>query len=172
MFYVNRNSKLKELELIIEQYQDRLFSFAFFRVGSFDVAQDIVQDVFLKFYQKNSRLDRVANIKSYLYRSILNRCNDYRRTHKQTISIEAIQNQTIAPDEKPYYEDLISIEELLVDLTDIQADVVRLHFVDNLSFVDIASLLSLSVNTVKSRFRYAIEKLKQSSKLQNFQYDE
>lgn len=172
MFYLGRNNKLKDLERVIEEYQDRLFSFAFFRVGSFDVAQDIVQDVFFKFFNENSRLDRVASIKSYLYRAILNRCIDYRRTHRQMLCLDAIRELAVPQEEKQFYEEFISIEELLRELPDEQAEILRLHFTDNMPFVDIASLMELSVNTVKSRFRYGIEKLRNSPKLKDFNFDE
>ena len=64
MFTIRRKRKIDELERIIEEYQDALFSFAFFRVGSFEIAQDIVQDAFLLLYQKGTSLNNVANVKS------------------------------------------------------------------------------------------------------------
>jgi RNA polymerase sigma-70 factor (ECF subfamily) len=71
------NNKINELESIIEEYQNQLFSFAFFRVGSYDTAQDIVQDVFLKFFQNKKTLSSVKNVKTYLLKSISNACVDY-----------------------------------------------------------------------------------------------
>ena len=56
--------------------------------------------------------------------------------------------------------DAVRIEEMLSILPDNQATIVRMHFADDLSFVDIAAILGLSPNTVKSRFRYAINKLR------------
>ena len=54
----------------------------------------------------------------------------------------------------------LRIEEMLSILPDNQATIVRMHFADDLSFVDIAAILGLSPNTIKSRFRYAISKLR------------
>ncbi|HOZ14713.1 MAG TPA: sigma-70 family RNA polymerase sigma factor [Tenuifilaceae bacterium] len=167
MELANGRSKLEELEKVITEFQDQLFSFAFFRTGNFADSQDIVQDVFIKLYHENNNLDSIKNIKHYLYRSIANACVDYHRKSKK-LQFESIDTASLPNhlQEKDISENMIQIEEykrinkLLTDLPDEQADVIRLRIFDNLSFVEIASILEIPITTIKSRFKYGIDKLK------------
>jgi DNA-directed RNA polymerase specialized sigma24 family protein len=47
--------KVKEFEQIVDDYQDSMFSFAFFRTGSYASAQDAVQDVLIKLYDRTTQ---------------------------------------------------------------------------------------------------------------------
>ena len=160
-------SKLVELENVITEFHDQLFRFAFFRTGCFADQQDIVQDVFIKLYHENGNLHTVNNIKNYLYRSISNACIDYNRKSRK-FKFEPI-DKTVLPlnmHEKEASYNLIQIEEynrlekLLCELPDEQSETIRLRVFDNLSFVEIAEILEVPVTTIKSRFKYGIEKLK------------
>ncbi|MDR2651346.1 MAG: RNA polymerase sigma factor [Prevotellaceae bacterium] len=173
MFNVIKN-RINELESIIEEYQDQLFSFAFFRVGSYHVAQDIVQDVFLKFFQNKKTLISVKNIKTYLLKSIANACIDYKRKYGkiQIEDIEFISSNVADNDEETRcIAEFVRIEDLLSELPDEQAEVIKLKFVDGLNFVETAQILNISVNTVKSRYRYGIDKLKETNKIKGEYYE-
>ena len=167
MELANGRSKLLELENVITEFQDQLFRFAFFRTGCFADSQDIVQDVFIKLYYENGNLHSVNNIKSYLYKSISNACIDYRRKSKK-LRFEPIDKIVLPVNmhENSAYHNLIQIEEynriekLLDELPDEQSETIRLKFFDNLSFVEISVMLEVPVTTIKSRFKYGIEKLK------------
>jgi RNA polymerase sigma-70 factor (ECF subfamily) len=156
--------KTKELEHIIEQHQNQLFSFAFFRIGSYEAAQDIVQDVFLKFYENMKHIDVAQNVKTYLFKSISNACTDYQRkfAKMQYVDIDTLNDVLIREEQKECLAEYIRIEDLLRDLSKEQAEVLRLKFVDDLNFVEISHMLDENVNTIKSRYKYAIEKLKKS----------
>jgi RNA polymerase sigma-70 factor (ECF subfamily) len=173
MFKIVKN-KFNELESIIEEYQNQLFSFAFFRVGSYDTAKDIVQDVFLKFVQNKKYLLSVENMKTYLLKSISNACVDYKRKYGKIkmMSIDFIRDNIVDEEERNCVAEFIRIDDLLAELPAEQAEVIKLKFVDGLSFVESAKILKISVNTVKSRYRYGIEKLKQTNKINGDDYYE
>lgn len=167
MELANGRSKLDELEKVITEFQDQLFRFAFFRTGSFADSQDIVQEVFIKLYHENGYLNSIKNIKHYLYRSIANACVDYHRKSKK-LKFEPIDTATLPSNlqEKEALHNLIQIEEynrlecLLNGLPEEQSEIIRLRVFDNLSFVEIATILEIPVTTIKSRFKYGIDKLK------------
>ena len=155
-----------EFGKVITEFQDQLFRFAFFRTGSLADSQDIVQDVFVIFFKNQKLRSTVYNVKHYLFRSISNACTDYQRKKKNHFeSIEKI-NDSIILREKDASHHLLMIEEfqriekLLHNVPDEQAEIIRLRVLDNLSFVEIAELLAQPVTTVKSRFKYGIDKLK------------
>ena len=162
-------NKLEELENVITEFQDQLFRFAFFRTGSFADSQDIVQDVFIKLYHENANLHAVNNIKNYLYKSISNACIDYCRKSRK-FKFEPIDKAVLPENEASHcmieIEEFNRLEKLLSDLPCEQSETIRLRVFDNLSFVEIAVILEVPVTTIKSRFKYGIEKLK--SKIETF----
>lgn len=157
------NPSQQALERIMEEHKEALFSFAFFRVGSFAVAQDMVQDAFVQLYD-HPKFTHVDNPKAYLMRTIANRCVDYLRGRKEHLPLDRLV-ETAPPEERAYVEQFVQIETLLGELPPEQAQVIRLVCVDELSFVQAAELLDISVNTAKSRYRYGIAKLRQSPKI-------
>ena len=163
----NGHSKLKELGKVITEFQDQLFRFAFFRTGNFADSQDIVQEVFIRFYRENSDLSSVKNIKFYLFKSISNSCVDYHRKTKKlkfevldTIISTSVLHEKDALQKLIQREEYDRIEELLSALPKEQSEAISLRVLDNLSFAEIASILDVPVTTIKSRFKYGIDKLK------------
>jgi len=154
--------KMRQLERIIDEHQQQLFSFAFFRVGSYEVAQDIVQDVFIKFYENSHHLSAANNVKAYLLKTVSNACTDYVRKYGkiQFVAIEHLENELTDKDERLCLSEFLRIDDILSELPIEQAEILRLKFVDSLNFVEISELLDINVNTVKSRYKYAIEKLR------------
>ena len=77
-----RNKKQQQLDILeklVEANQDYLFRFAYFRVGSREVAEDIVQNVFLKLIENCIDLALMKSPRMYLFRMVSNRCIDYQR---------------------------------------------------------------------------------------------
>lgn len=167
MKVANGRSKLDELENVITVFQDQLFRFAFFRTGCFADSQDIVQEVFIKLYNDHKCLTSVNNLKQYLFRSVSNACIDYHRKNKKQL-FDPIEKAMLHFNghEKEASASLIQVEEynrleqLLNGLPHEQSEIIRLRIFDNLSFVEIAEMQELPVTTVKSRFKYGIDKLK------------
>ena len=154
--------KFDEIERVIDEYQEGLFRFAFFRTGALEDSQDIVQSIFLKMYDKERHTEVIENIKSYLYRSISNSCSNYLRK-KQSIKNVPL-NYAESQLEDNNNDDLIREYEWIRTMMDglpyEQAEVIRLRTVDGLAFTEIAEILEIPATTVKSRFRYGIDKLK------------
>lgn len=155
-----------EFGKVITEFQDQLFRFAFFRIGSLADSQDIVQDVFVNIFKNQRDPLTILNIKHYLFRSIANACTDYQRKKKNHFeSIEKINDSKILQEKDASHhllmiEEFQRIEKILQNIPDEQAEIIRLRVLDNLSFVEIAELLAQPVTTVKSRFKYGIDKLK------------
>jgi RNA polymerase sigma-70 factor (ECF subfamily) len=159
--------KVKEFEQIVDDYQDSMFSFAFFRTGSYASAQDAVQDVLIKLYENRDRLS-IDQPKAYLFKSLYNACMDCKREESRTpkVSLDTLKDVP-GEEETACLKEYIRIETMLKDIPDEQAEIVKMKFVDGFSFVETAELLNLSVNTVKSRYRYAMDKLRKDYKVED-----
>lgn len=158
-----KQSRLKDLEKIIGKEQDRLFRFAFMRVGNREDAEDIVQDVFLKLFTSDENLHRVRNLEHYLLRSVSNCCLDYhRRKTFNVVSIDEAGQIAEENDDQQIYDEYLRINKILATLSDEQAEIVRLKSYDGLKFREIAKTLEIPEATAKSRYRYAIAHLQQN----------
>ena len=161
-FKNKKEQQLEILEKLVEANQDYLFRFAYFRVGFREVAEDIVQNVFLKLIENCIDLSLMKSPRMYLFKMVSNRCIDYQR--RETIHHVPLDEVKGLIDEDEEYVALRQEYERIVALLDNipfeQAEIIRMNTIDNLSFVEIGELLDLPVSTVKSRFVYGVNKVR------------
>ncbi len=153
-------TRLTQLEEVIDALQEPLFRFACFRIGSRADAEDVVQETLLRFA---SGREAVSNPKAYLFRAVANGCTDWLRNRHpfQPLSPQWPAEEALPPGEtEAWAAEAARIARLLDRLPAEQAEVVRLHTFASLRFTEIAEVLDLPVSTVRSRFSYAIDKLK------------
>lgn len=87
-------------KFLINTYNHKLNVYAFNLIHDKDLAEDIVQNVFLKIWKKRNNLKTEVSIKNLLYKSIYNEFIDQYRKNKKTVSLE-----------KKYLEALSSVIE-------------------------------------------------------------
>lgn len=150
-------TRLGQLERIVDAWQDYLFRFAYMRTGVREEAEDIVQDVLLRLFRSEEALEHVSDLKFYLLRSISNRCRDWHRRHRiSKVSLDAAAGLCIQEEDRDIREEYLRVKRLLDLLPERQAEVIRLKCNDGLTFTEIACLTGVSESTVKSRYRYGI----------------
>ena len=160
-----KTSDIDIFKNVVSQYQDRLFRFAYIRIGVREVAEDIVQDVFIRLYRAMIEGREIKSYEAYLLRSISNSCIDWQRKKKETII--SIEDSEDIPEESEddIREEFSRISILLDNLPFNQAEAVRLKCYDNLTFKQIADLQDVSEPTAKSRYRHAILYIKEKLNL-------
>ena len=79
--YLRKNDR-KAYSILFDKYFERLFTFAVRVVFREDVANDIVQEIFISLYEKSEILNYDLSLKSYLFNSVRNRCFNYLRDRK------------------------------------------------------------------------------------------
>lgn len=156
---MKNEKRYKRLETVIEQNQDYLFRFAYFRIGNREDAEDIIQDVFLRLFEKEFVIENDESMRMYLYRMVYNACNDWHR-NKQQEPIPLEQVQMANDEEQALQEEYNRIWEMLSVLPSDQADVITMHLTDGLTFVEIAKVTGAPETTIKSRFKSGIDKLR------------
>lgn len=156
---MKNEKRYKRLETVIEQNQDYLFRFAYFRIGNREDAEDIIQDVFLRLFEKEFIIENDESMRMYLYRMVYNACNDWHR-HKQQEPIPLEQVQMTYDEEQALQEEYNRIWKMLSVLPADQADAITMHLTDGLTFVEIAKVTGTPETTIKSRFKSGIDKLR------------
>ena len=156
---------LKDLERIVEERQDWLFRFAYMRIGIREDAEDVVQEVLLNVFRRLREKSSMDHMEQYLIRAINNACIDYlRRKPLRVVPLEMAANMAVGESDRQIHEEFIRINRLLESLPSEQSDMVRLRCYDNLTFKQIAELQEIPEATAKSRYRYAIQHLRQMMK--------
>lgn len=134
-----------------------------------DEAEDIILEVFYKIWQQREALNIHTSFASFLYIAVKNKVHDYYR--KRNIAFaddgELMMNEVIAdhplPDELLMYKQLkAEMDELVAQLPERTQLVFRMNREDNLSYDDIALILNVSVNTVKTQMYRALKFLKET----------
>lgn len=155
---LNSKTNIEQLAEWIDEWQEQLFRYAFYRVGSRSDAEDVVQEAFLKVA---SAAIKPANPKAYLFRIVANGCVDALRHKARMKPLEERMPAPSHSDEWEAEQEYRRIEKLLAHLPEAQSEVIRLHIHAGLKFTEIAEMLEQPVTTIKSRFTSGIEKLKQ-----------
>ena len=148
---------LAEREFLYRQHGAALVLFASTIIGERSRAQDAVHQVLLKLIE-NGNLSRAVDKKAYLFACIRNAVMNERKLQNRH---EPIQGD--AAWFSPPHRDIAGEQNLrrsLAALPDDQREIVVLHLWGDLTFSQIADLLSISSNTAASRYRYALEKLR------------
>lgn len=148
---------------IMEDEKNNLFRYALYRLGSIDDAEDILQELFMSLSSTADIIEKSDNLKSYIFRSLSNNiCTHLRKRQKlQFVPLEAVDVSLIVDTEPQNFEQEYAImEKLLNSIPAEQSEVIRLHIHGNCTFVEIAAIMELPLTTIKSRYKYGIDKLR------------
>ncbi len=119
-------------------------------------AEDIMQDVFIKFFESIEYFKGKSDIKTYLYRITVNKCIDFIRRETLKRKKSEIINEKFAQKQN----DNLILDNLLEKLNVDERIIVSLSEIAGFSYKEIAEILNIKIGTVKSRINRAINKLK------------
>ena len=179
------NEQDQRISEVVKREQSRLRNFIRRRVPDLRDAEDILQDVFYELVEANRLLMPIEHVSGWLFRVARNRIIDFFRKKKperfsdlavadegdQLLQLEEVLPSPDAGPEALYARKVLLDElELAVgELPEEQREVFVAHEVEGRSFKEIAAETGVSVNTLLSRKRYAVRRLRE--RLQRI-YDE
>ena len=148
-----------EIELLYRQHGPALLLFAQAVTGERGRAQDAVLQVFLKLLEKGS-LSQVVDKKAYLFACVRNAALNDSKLRDRNAPLDP-DSAWFSPPDRDYAGEQ-NLRRALEALSSDQRQVMVLHIWGELTFSQISDLLDLSSNTVASRYRYALAKLRDS----------
>ena len=154
------------LRRIYAKYKDNLLRLASALLNDTAAAEDIIHDCFVSFAQSSQRLKVSGNLKSYLATSVANRVRNWNRARQRCATsglnkAEQIVSGLKRPEQWIIYnERLRQLNDALAQLSYQQREVIILHLQGGMKFKAIAELQDVSINTVQSRYRYGLDKLR------------
>lgn len=150
-----------------DQWAGALFRFAYFRVSSRELAQDLVSQAFLNAWQYVSRGGSVREWRSFLFRTIRNLVIDYYRVkHLSPQAITEMMERTLVaegflPEKRERAIEGHLILEAFAKLAPEQAELLELKFIEGLSAQEIAELTGKSSNAVYVSIHRALKRVRE-----------
>jgi RNA polymerase sigma-70 factor (ECF subfamily) len=153
------------LRRIYEKYKNDLLALAIALSNDRTAAEDVLHDVFVSFAEYAEKLQLRTSLKSYLSSCVANRVRNLNRVKamrtEQPSRSEDISSDCDGPDRLATSAELSRrIEQAMVQLPYDQREVIILHLQSGMRFRAIADSLGISINTIQSRYRYGLGKLR------------
>ena len=154
---------------LVDKYNRELCLYANSLINDIIISEDIVQNVFIKVWEKRNNLKTSFSIKNYLYKSVYNACiNEYKR------------NKSVSALEKKYIEELDRITEdknddaseklielvrgIIYELPPKCREILLLSKKEGLTYAEISKYLSISKSTIERQINIAFSKIRKSIK--------
>jgi len=151
---------------IYDRYANKIFTFLMRTLAQkTELAEDILQDVFIKIARSPEKFNAERVFKPWLYAVAYNECKMHWRSAKnkphQNISEydHLPANHEMIDDKLHKKEMQLQIRKLVLEMDEPHRTVVSLRYFDELSLKEIADIMDTSEGTVKSRLFYGLKKL-------------
>jgi len=154
-FFARRKLRADEVQPLYQQHGPGLLLYARSLLGRKHAAEDVLQQVFMKLLEQHAIPEEP---RPYLFRAVHNVALNMIRGESKQIELADIEPWFEAPAQDHAARVTLTIE--LMRIPEEQRQVIVLHLWGGLSFEEIASMLAISANTVASRYRYALQKLR------------
>lgn len=154
-------------EVLHERYRKPLYRYLYHAVGDRTMADDLYQDVWSRIIDARARFRRGNGFKRWAFRIAHNRLVDHWRALDRQPGMDADRLDGLPGDEKAAPEAVLArnqqadeLRQALMQLPPTQREAFLLQQEAGLSLADIAARESVGRETVKSRLRYAVGKLR------------
>jgi RNA polymerase sigma-70 factor (ECF subfamily) len=171
---------VRAFEVLLTRHRRGVYNFIYRYVNSRDRAEDLMQETFLRVIKGARGYQKQAKFTTWLYTIARNLCVDHsrRQKHRKAASLDQplgrgeegkdrtmldrVPGKEMQSDRKVINQQLhASMQQAIAGLPDQQREVFLMREFLDMPFKDIAKVVGVPENTVKSRMRYALEKLRQ-----------
>lgn len=159
---------------LFEEYQDAIFRFALFRVGSRHIALDITQDTFVRLWGHLTKGGAIEHEQAFIYRIAKNAIIDYYKKSKSS-SLDSLLDIGFEPETNAHVDeifkndDIKTVQSLLEELDEESKQIIFLRYTEEKPIEEIAELYGKTANAMTVRIHRIIQKLK--SRYNDTQYD-
>lgn len=153
----------RAFNFLAHRWQTPLYNFCLRFLGNPDVAKDVLQMVLLKIYQKLETLEDHSKFSTWVYQIARNLCLDEikrRKFEELPDDIESVSDN-FTPLQITTQKDISKVLNIaLQKIPEEQREVIILKTYHDLKFNEIAEMLNISINTVKSRMYSGLKSLR------------
>ena len=142
-------------EQVVQKYVGSVYGVCVMRLQNYADAEDCSQNVFVKLYSKSPEFTNENYLKAWLLRVAVNECNKHIRKNKRLVSLENVKSEKIS-----FPEDSYDISWALMKTPQKYRDVLYLHYCEKYKIKEIAAILDIKENSVKTLLKKGREILK------------
>lgn len=173
---------------LVQLWYKRIYNFGYKFFLDHDMAMEVSQKTFISMCRNLAGLQDTSRFKSWLYKIAVNNCREEARKTKnsRSLSFDLVWNREA--EESPIWEGSAQrldnperqleqvelsdiLQEALLELNEEQREVVIMKEYEGLKFREIAEVLNISENTVKSRMYYGLDGLRKILERKNINKD-
>lgn len=158
-------SRNHAFNLLVRQFQRRLYSYVRRMVTDHDEAQDVLQNAFIKAWNGLDKFREDSKLSSWLYRIAHNECLNHLRSAKRglfTNDAAVVDKLSTTLDSSEHFSgDLIQkkLQRAVMKLPDKQRAVFNMKYFEELKYEEISAITGTSVGALKSSFHIAVKKI-------------
>jgi RNA polymerase sigma-70 factor (ECF subfamily) len=164
-----KNGNKKAFESLFHKYYGYLCVYASKIISDNDAAEEIVQDFFVKLWEKREHLNIETSVNNYLFKSVKNLCLNYIQHNKiksdyaKTVALNAehLVTENLDFPEPDLFE---KIENSISSLPEKRQEIFRLSRQEGMKYHEIAKKLQISIKTVETQMGLAIKTLREMLK--------
>ncbi len=153
------------MSLDLKVQYDKIYAFCYFKVKNREVAEDITQETFLKYFNTTDYLEKGKKL-AFLYTIARNLCNDYFRKTKHTVYLDDLSE--LSDVEIENIETTLTVRTAVSKLTVSEQEIVLLRFTNELGISEIAEYLGISRFAVYRKLGSIEKKLKTMLRKEDF----
>ena len=164
----------KDFKRDVLPISNKLLRYALHILQNEEEAKDVLQDIFLKLWQKRDELSAIENLEAFAMRMIRNRCLDVIRG-RRTVSVETIRKADLPEEgecEPNHLEDadsVVLVKRIIAGLPELQRVIIQLRDIEQLGYEEIADVTQLNVNAIRVNLSRARKKVRDEIlKFQNY----
>lgn len=159
-----RGGNKKAFEFLVERHQKFLMKVAIRMTRDLSVAEDVVQESFVKAYKRLQLFEGRASFRSWMYQITLNTArNRLRSGGRETVGLDNVEMAVDGDLDRGLME--IDLKELIqsevAKLPGRQREALSLRIYEDLSFKEIAQIMDCPYDTAKANYRHALLKLRE-----------
>lgn len=159
-----KDGNVNSFELIIKEYQYKVFRYCYFMIGNKQEAEDAVQEVFIKAFVQFESYHYDDSYLAWLYKISSNHCkNIIKRKHKLKFLLSMLSINHHMKSAEQEFSDNKGVLMLLDFLSPGEREITVLRIVDDLSYDEISEILGVSSATIRKRFERIKKRIKRKS---------
>ena len=160
-----RKGDIPAFDELYFRYAKKLMAFALTFFPNRELAQDGVQDIFIRIWEKRAELDDSKSFKTYLFQSVKFFMYNYARDKKPCCTLEEAPEHFFLKENKvendiAYHDLELAVFSLVEKLPKVQQEVFRLNKLEGFSAYEIAQKLNLSKRTIEHHIYLSTKTIK------------
>lgn len=151
--------------LLVSEYQERIYWHVRKMVIDHDDADDLVQEVFVKIWKGLESFNESSRLYTWIYRIATNECLNFLRKKKKKFFIpindlgKELENKIDSGNYISGDEIQLKLQKALLKLPEKQRLVFNMKYFDDMKFNDIAEITGTSVGALKASYHLAVKKI-------------